>query len=336
MKELASKLQEYLSVQRKNESIIVEDFKKLRLGFETEKYTFTERSRADNKTSAVKYILRMFPDNFAGYGAMNEFTIMDRLYNEGFPVPKVILAKDDKTILGKPFIIMEFIENKVLATYVINAPPNQQEYWMKKFAELLVQLHQIDWKEIVTDRAPKNLDDPFFATDVYINDWDLFIEKYGATQYKETLDWLKKERKNYPAKRLGFVHRDFHFANVLVGEIESLYVVDWTASNVSDIRVDIANAYCIFRMEKQQRLGDSFLEYYKEISGEPIGKIAFYEVFRALELILFCMFSIEGLDKESENYERGLKHFKFWLSNLYEYLVEITQIRIPEIEKLLE
>ena len=235
MNELANELQEYLSKRRNNESIIVEEFKRLGFGFETKKYTFTEIIKVDSEEIARKYVLRMFPDNYGGYGAKNEFTIMDRLYKEGFPVPRVILYEEDKSILGEPFLMMEFIENKMLFSYVVNAPPDQQEFWIKKFADVLVQLHQIDWKEIVTDRAPKNLDDPFFATDVYIDDWNLFIEKYGASQYKETLDWLKKERNNYPVKRLGFIHRDFHFANVLVRENDSLYVVDWTASNVSDI-----------------------------------------------------------------------------------------------------
>ena len=52
-------------------------------------------------------------------------------------------------------------------------------------------------------------------------------------------------------------------------------------------------------------------------------------------MIAFCIFAIERLDKESKLYERNLKHFKFWIRNLYEYLVERTQIFIPEIEELL-
>ena len=238
MNEQASKLQEYLTIRRKDDSIIVEDFEEFRFGFSTVKYTFTLHSTVDKETTKSKYLLRMFPDGYQGSGAKNEFMIMDNLHKEGFPVPRVILFEEDKSILGKPFLMMEFIENKMLFTYIIDAPPAQQEYWLKKFVEVLVQLHQIDWKKIVTDRAPENLDDSFFATDVNIADWSLFIEKYGATQYKTTLDWLKKERKNYPVKRLGFIHRDFHFANVLVEEDDSLHVVDWTASNVSDIRID--------------------------------------------------------------------------------------------------
>ena len=269
MNELASKLQEYLSVRRNNDSIIVEEFGRLDFGSEAEKYSFVEISIVNKKTISNKFVLRMYPDNCDGYGVKNEFTIMDRLYNEGFPVPRVILYEEDKSILGGPFLMMEYIENKRFHTKIINAAPDQQEYWMKKFTELLVKLHQIDWKKIITDKAPKNLDDPFFSIDVYLPEYIRDWRKHGFTLYKSTLDWLKKQRENYPAKRLGFNHRDFHSFNVIVAEDDSLFLVDWSISNVGDIRNDIANAFCVFNMEKQEKLGNLFLEYYEEISGEP-------------------------------------------------------------------
>ncbi|MGC9779580.1 MAG: phosphotransferase [Candidatus Heimdallarchaeota archaeon] len=278
--------------------------------------------------------MRMFPDNYPGYGVKNEYTIMDRLYKEGYPVPKVILFEEDKLILGISFLIMEFIESKVFYTYVINATPDKQEYWMKRFAELLVKLHRVDWKKIITDRAPKDLDDPYFSTDVYLNDYTQW-RKFGLTQYNSTIDWLVKQRENYPVKRLGFNHRDFHLANILVAEDDSMFVVDWSTPNVSDIRNDIAHTFCVFVMEKQRKLGNLFLEYYEELSGEPIGDIAFYEVASVLQLLSFCIHSITRYEKDSEEYKKSLNAFRVRIENLYDLLVERTQIRIPEIEKML-
>ncbi|NPD89023.1 MAG: phosphotransferase [Asgard group archaeon] len=336
MNELVSKLQKYLSEKRGNNNITIENLEKLNLGFETEKYSFTELSTVDKKTIANKFVLRMFPENCDSYGVKNEFTVMDRLYKEGFPVPRVILYEEDKSILGGPFLMMEYIESKMFYTKVINTTPDQQENWMKRFAELLVKLHQIDWKKIIIDKAPKNLDNPFFSFDVYITEYIADWRKHGFTLYKSTLDWLKKQRENYPAKRLGLNHRDFHFANVIVAEDDSLFLVDWSYPNVSDIRMDIANAFCIFNMEKQGKLGNLFLEYYEEISGEPIGELSFYEVLSAIQLLFFCVISIEKLEEDSEEYKKRLNSFRFWIENLYEFLVERTQIRIPEIEVLLE
>ncbi|MHA1258528.1 MAG: hypothetical protein ACTSSG_00800 [Candidatus Heimdallarchaeaceae archaeon] len=46
----------------------------------------------------------------------------------------------------------------------------------------------IDWRKIITDRAPKNLDDPFFTIDVYLTDYITDWKKRGFTLYKSTLE----------------------------------------------------------------------------------------------------------------------------------------------------
>ena len=335
MSELTNKLQEYLSKKRGIDYITVENLEKINLGYETEKYSFTELSTVEMKTTANKFVLRMLHDIDECYGAKNEFTIMDRLYKEGFPVPRVILFEEDESFLGKPFLLMEYVENRWFPTVVLKANPDQQKYWLKKFTELLVKLHQMDWKKLITDKAPKNIDDPFFTIDSYlinyINDW----RKHGFSLYKSTFNWLKEQRKNYPARRVGFNHGDFHFANVIVAENDTLFLVDWSYANVRDIRMDIAYAFCVFNMEKQGELGKLFLDYYEKISGEPIGEIVFYEVLSAIQFIFFCIISIEKLDEDSKNYLNDLKHFKFWIENLYKFLVERTEVKIPEIEEML-
>jgi hypothetical protein len=114
-----------------------------------------------------------------------------------------------------------------------------------------------------------------------------------------------------------------------------MFVVDWSNPNVSDVRNGIAHTFCVFVMEKQRKLGDLFLEYYDESSGEPIGDIAFYEVASVLELLSFCIPAITRYEKDSEEYKESLKVFRVRILNLYELLVEITKIRIPELEELL-
>ncbi|MHA1420380.1 MAG: HepT-like ribonuclease domain-containing protein [Candidatus Heimdallarchaeaceae archaeon] len=71
MNELASKLQEYLTEERGKDNITIENFEKINLGYETAKYSFTEHSTVDKKTTESKFVLRMLPNVDECYGAKN-------------------------------------------------------------------------------------------------------------------------------------------------------------------------------------------------------------------------------------------------------------------------
>ena len=148
MNELASKLQKYLSSRRNNDTIIVEEFSKLHGGSEIQKYTFVENINVNKKIVANKFVLRIYLDLLPDHCVKNEFLIMDRLHNEGFPVPRVILYEEDEAILDGPFLIMEYVEHSPFLPKIIDTSSDQQQYWMRKFTELLVRLHKLDWKKI--------------------------------------------------------------------------------------------------------------------------------------------------------------------------------------------
>lgn len=134
---------------------------------------------------------------------------------------------------------------------------------------------------------------------------------------------------------MAFNHRDYHFHNVIVTENDSLCLVDWNNANVGDIRTDIVNALNIFRLIKQDDLGNLFLELYEEISGESIGDLSFYEVLSALQLVIYCVYTIERLGKESEVNVKRQNEYRSYLGNMYEFLIKRTRIRIPEAEEML-
>ena len=94
MDELINKLQEYLTDKREKDNISIENFTKINLGYETEKYAFTEISTTDKKRTANKFVLRMRPNVDECLDVKKEFILMDRLYKEGFPVPRVIVTSE--------------------------------------------------------------------------------------------------------------------------------------------------------------------------------------------------------------------------------------------------
>ena len=280
----------------------------------------------------------MYPDSYYGYGARNEFTIMNNLYREGFPVPKVLLFEENKKILGKPFIIMEFIEGRMFYQLIENSSLDKIPNLMKKFTELLVNLHQINWKKIVTDKALKDTNDPFFAVNLILEKMDLLLEKYDLDLFESTIEWLRKNIKKFPVSRIGFNHKDYHWVNILATEDNSLFLVDWSISNVSDIREDIARTICVFTMVGNVDPIPLFLKYYEKLSGKSIGDLSFFEVAAALEYILFFILPIVNPDlaEDRDRFMERIKSHRSWIRNLYKYMTERTKILIAEIEELLE
>jgi len=335
---LKKHLQKFLSEKEGNESLVIEDVSRLDYSLGTEMYSFTKIETINKEISKTKLVLRMFQETHVGFGATYEYTIMKNLRTEGFSVPQVLFVEEDKTILGKPFLIMEFIEGKMLHDYIVKAPQNQQEKYMRKHAEFMVKLHDLNWENIVTERFSSDASDPFFAVDLILEEFTNREENYPLEAFKPTFDWLRKNKENYPYEKVGFTHKDFHWLNILVDPDETLFMVDWSISDASDIREDIGYTACIYIMIGFDEMTPMFLKYYEEISGKPTGDLTFYEVVAALRLILFFYEPIirEDLVDGREQFMKTFKAHKHWMKTLYEYTIERTGIRIPEFEKLID
>ena len=139
----AQLLERYLKnrmTDRKN--LLVTEFIEITDGWETEIYAFSIQSGADDTTSTEKLVLRLYAGPWAKYKARKEFSLLKRLYEVGYPVPKVSLIEVDSAPLGRPFIVMERIEGSAMWNLLESAEDTSDLYHL--FSKLFVNLHEMD------------------------------------------------------------------------------------------------------------------------------------------------------------------------------------------------
>jgi len=327
-------LRKYLSDKRDSVSLRIEDITQFTQALETEIYSFLEIFTIDKKEIINKLVLRMYPKSYLGFGVKHEYNIMQNLLQEGFQVPSVLFFEETKEILGKPFMIMEFIEGETLNDKFSKASTDQIPNLMKQFTSLMVNLHSLDWKKINTGKTHIDINNPYFATDCIIDNLCSITEKFNKKVYHPTIEWLQDQKVNYPVENYSIIHKDFHPLNIIVADNNSLFVIDWSQAKVSDIRDDIAQTSFLFNIFGGSQLNPLFFKYYEDLSGNSIGDLKFYEVTSAFSLLIFLTLQIGNSDL-NENQVKLMSIIQFlnpMLQSAYNYLIERTNIRIPEFE----
>jgi aminoglycoside phosphotransferase (APT) family kinase protein len=334
LKNIKEVLRKYLSEKRDNVSLRIEDISQFTQALETEIYSLSEIFTINNKEIINKLVLRMYPKSYLGFGVKHEYKIMQNLLQEGFQVPSVLFFEEVEEILGKPFMIMEFIEGETLNDKFSKSSADQIPELMYQFTSLMVSLHRLEWKKFITDKTQIDTNDPYFATNFIIDDLRLIAKEFNKKEYQPTIKWLQDKKVNYPVENFAFIHGDFHPLNIIVAENNSLFVIDWGQSRISDIRDDIAHTSLLFIMFGASQLNPLLFKYYEELSGNSIGDLVFYEVSSAFKLLIYLTLQIGNFDL-NENQAKLMSIIQSlnpMLQRAYNYLVERTNIRIPEFE----
>src|SRR5947209_485046 len=127
----------------------VHDLQAISGGWENEVYSFT---LANETASTVQedLILRIYPGTDASRKSAREFDAMCRLREVGFPVPRMYWLELDPAWLGRPFVIMEKIPGRSIDAVFETASPQKRQELLSLFCRLMVDLHGLDWRSVIT------------------------------------------------------------------------------------------------------------------------------------------------------------------------------------------
>ncbi|MGE3621068.1 MAG: phosphotransferase family protein [Acidimicrobiia bacterium] len=177
-----------------------------------------------------------------------EARLLAALKGTSVPHPALIAACGDESVLGSAFYLMEPVAgvnaNQGLPPG-LQAPEDQRALGFA-LVDALVELSRVD--HVAVGLADFGRPEGWHARQVAR--WRGQLEGYSATEgydgpdlpgHEEAAAWLEEHQPE--GGRLGLIHGDFHFANVIVDEHEPVVraVVDWELASIGDPLLDLGH-----------------------------------------------------------------------------------------------
>lgn len=255
-----------------------------------------------------------------------EYLILSRIHAR-FPfVPRALHFCDDRTVLGVPFLLMEYCPGIVIADEM---PQPLLSGWAGaeppgavlagRMARLLAQLHEIPPQEVGLERLGKP--DGFAERQVRgwkeraLSSWDHQPPKSVAL----LVDWLESHAPE--GSRVSLIHNDFKLDNIILDEatLAPRAVIDWDMGTLGHPLYDLAILLSYWtesadpsvmhdlRQMPTARHGfpgrEAMARLYGEEAGIPLGDLPYFRVLASLRLAvvfrqIYRRYQVEGATKE--------------------------------------
>ena len=301
-------------------------------GWESDIYTFRLHFSADLSKS---FILRPYNGEGTVQKLVRESRGLELLNEADYPVPKVLLSEGDVSILGKPFIVMEKLEGRVLWPALDAASSYEADDLLVQFGRLLAQLHRLDWRPF-TEQAALYEANPAAVLDQFLAPAKHVVAQYGVGGFSAVIEWLETRRADIVA-RPSVVHLDFHANNVFLCDDGRLAVIDWTQIDASDYRADLCWTLMLMGDFGNPQWGERILRVYQDEAGHPVTDLDFFHVFTYMKLLGTTVISLkygpEKLGMRAEMTESIPAQLPV-LKILAQRIQDITGLAIPEVEAI--
>ena len=343
---LQSQLQSYLiKAHPEQRNLRVKNLQRIASGWENEMYTFELDSAAGESGLATSQnwvlqpsVLRIYPGADAVEKSAREFENMAKLAALGYPVPRVTLSEPDPSHLGRPFIIMEWIDGEEMWALLKRGSKQEQEGLLQQFCRLYIRLHRLDWRSFVTDPTEIETGGEFQFVDHWLGIAENSLARFPGTGLEPVLEWLIDRSRSVPAKHPSVVHFDFHPRNILVRVDGSAIVIDWPGLTVTDARFDLGWTLLLSHVYMGESGRDLILSLYERALGKPVEQVKFFIVFACLRRLFDISVSItvgaEKLGMRPETAE-SIKGDLAAVERVYALLRQNTGIRVVQVEKII-
>lgn len=250
------------------------DLQALTNGWASSVYSFTLRYRDADEVVSQRLVLKMYNDNMDGIDrALKERHALYHLRAARYPVPGVVLVETDPAYLGRPFIVMERIEGRLLADRLAAADERERRELVQLFVGLMTSLHKLGPLVLVPRMQPVS---SFALVNREVHTLRGLANQYDRPELLPLVEWLYERRKAAPTAQPVITHRDFHPWNVLVTDSGIPYVIDW-GWQVSDARYDLAWTLTLLARSGEETLRDLVLAEYERVTGGAVEALAYFE-----------------------------------------------------------
>lgn len=242
-----------------------EDWRFVAAGWESEIWAFSLRGR--------RLVLREYHGADGGTKSRTESSALVALAGCDYPVPAVVAFEPDSRPLGRPFIIVEWIEGPLLA--------ERHRYGADRSGVLQAKLHGLG----VDRLAERGFAGPTYPEPVVVGqiaEWSRMVGDLGVRGFEGAMEFLTAGAARVPRGSLGMVHWDFHPWNVIDSSERGPVVIDWTSATITDVRFDLGAALILWISNRIPEGGVDHLEAYQGTLGQPVDDLEFFEAAAAL------------------------------------------------------
>ncbi|MFX1561096.1 MAG: phosphotransferase family protein, partial [Promethearchaeota archaeon] len=203
------RLRRYLRSSLGQDDINVHNLQYITSGWETEILSFDlEKSTGQ----VLNLVARIYPGADAVSKAQKESSIMRKIHEIGYPVPRVHIVETESFQLGNPFIIMDRINGNTLDDKL----HEDQRRWLRVFFDLFVRLHKLDWRRLTPQDKIPMFEDPYFYIKSTLSEIEIGLKHIGKEEFLPIVDWARDRYTDVPCKTPSIIHGDFHPFNILV------------------------------------------------------------------------------------------------------------------------
>ncbi|HVN88741.1 MAG TPA: phosphotransferase family protein [Candidatus Binataceae bacterium] len=185
----------------------------------------------------VKLVLRLAPPGVKIAGPadiVRQARIMQSLKDTAIPVPRILWCGEEPEFFGRPYFVGEFLEGVKLSDDPYD-PPKMAELARKGIA-MIAALHSLD-----SESRRDAFGDPVSLAEE-INRLDTLIDRptLDPKVVARGPELRARLRASIPSNpRIGCVHGDFQWSNILYDETKPIALFDWEISSIGPTLIDI-------------------------------------------------------------------------------------------------
>lgn len=188
--------------------------------------------------------IKLFDAEFSKANILNEALNQARIEETNLNIPKI---KEVTMIDGKWAIVSQYIEGTTLADLMQEHPEKEDEY-LNLFVDLQIFVHE-QKAPLLTKLRDK------MTRKIYEADLDA-TTKYDLHTRLESMPRHNK-----------VCHGDFNPSNIIIGADGKTYIIDWSHATQGNASADVARTYLLFRLAKEDRLAEKYLDLFCEKSN---------------------------------------------------------------------
>lgn len=227
-----------------------------------------------------------------------EFAVLSALAQSGVPAPRVHWADPDGHFLGAPSIVMDRMPGA--CDYMVlngTAPLEARVALAKRFLELMVAIHAVDWQRTGLDTS---LGVPAGKpAEAELAHWSAEYRRVQLEPHPE-LDYIQSwlTRRAPQAEAIVLVHGDFKPGNALVEDGRITAKLDWETAHLGDPLEDLGWITNPVRRREHQIPGHweraQIVAAYRELTGRAVNEadLTWWNVFSNWKLAVIQLTAV--------------------------------------------